>query len=139
LVLIITGVSIVLLYFLLAPVDWVGSKDVEVRFLVVDRQTSKAIEGASITFYEEIGRPVRTIESDSRGTAAIRVKCTTSGRGNAVWGTSHVYFPEWFFEVSKEGYKKRHLERLGRPPEIRMENDARPETIMVELVPSHSQ
>jgi hypothetical protein len=83
---------------------WTGSKDVELRFLVVDAQTRAPIEGASVMLSrpgKDYGREVKT---GPDGAASLTVSCWTACKSSFFEYSGSVMFWDWEINVSKDGY-----------------------------------
>jgi hypothetical protein len=110
-------------------VDWLGSTDLEIEFVITDADSGQPVEAAELLVYEYGGfyREAQaerefTLTADSEG--IIRSVChddwcigKTSGL--RFTDTYHVYLPEWRLQVSAPGYEASNRVWLRELPEGR--------------------
>jgi hypothetical protein len=114
---------------------WIGSRDVELQFVVVDKGTGQPIEGATISLYGGYeSDPPLTLHTGLDGTAKKVVTCRSGGRETLFTSSSHVSFGNWGLEITKDGYRGTgRLELAQFTGESRDGDDATPPPIRVEL------
>ncbi|WP_010586814.1 hypothetical protein [Schlesneria paludicola] len=111
----ITGmlvVATILLLPLLQGVRWVGRTDLEVRFLLTDRETGQPIPNATIHVRTGPGgfcrdRETRefTIVTDAHGNAKqMCEECMCSGSRSTFENTYNVHLPRWRFYATAIDY-----------------------------------
>jgi hypothetical protein len=114
---------------------WTGSKDVRLRFLVVDAKTRAPIQGASVVLYHLGGDDGREVKTGPNGAANLTIPCMTAGRSSLFEYSGSVTFWEWRISVSKERYAgPDKVELLYWTGEGRDINSPDPPPIRVELM-----
>ena len=85
---------------------WIGSQEVELRFVVVDADTGAPVEGATVLVSRQYRTEERPAEARTGpdGTARVVIDCTTAGRSGLFVNDGSADFGAWQFEVLKDGY-----------------------------------
>ena len=107
------AVGLLLLYLALSSVQtiaWVGSKDLEVEFVIADAGTGRPVPGAAVQFYNPhpsslCGEEYREAEfrrsADEGGRVRLLCRqCMCSGHKNWYEDTFSIHLPEWYFVVT---------------------------------------
>jgi hypothetical protein len=121
----VAAVGLLSLFFLLSSlrtIAWVGSKDLEVEFVVSDAGTGQPIPGALVRFYNPHPSGLcggeyreaqfsRVADGDGRITLFCR-ECMCSGQQNWHRDTFAIHVPAWYILVSATGYEASELAEL---------------------------
>jgi hypothetical protein len=117
-----------------------GTRDIELRFVVVDATTGAPLRGVKVYLlgpkavrdYLVAEWPFHEGQTDAEGRVTLVAECRTSGKLNAFETTDVVHFSPWQFVAWLEGYVRAGPEFVGqytgwerpfsdRPPPIRIE------------------
>ena len=107
---------------------WIGSKDLEIIFVVTDAETGRAIPDASIDIMSdgESSKDARsdgefTLKTDSTGTARtvrLEIPCCGEQSGLRLTDTVSPYLPLWSFRTTSPGYVPSDRSNLNTPDHI---------------------
>jgi hypothetical protein len=117
-----------------AWMDWVGSTDVEVEFIVTEATTGQSIENAKIVItsedrdYREGEEKQFQLETNPEGKAQQMCHCLCSGNisGLCITQSRVINLPWWYFQASASGYRPseraclhgpeyaKQIQRIGR-------------------------
>ncbi len=105
-------------------IQWVGSIDLEVHFIVTDEDTRIPIENAKIDvnpyggLYDERDKQRFTLLADREGVAMRLCQngtCAGTRSGLRLTDTHYVYPPCWRFQATAPGYETGEWTDLGNP------------------------
>jgi hypothetical protein len=102
----VIGLGACLLFNATRVMVWDGSKDVEMRFIVVDGEADVPVPGAKVAVYDEELKQTQETHTDESGQAKVNLQCLASGRSGLFVNSASVYFGNWQLRVTKEGYKE---------------------------------
>jgi hypothetical protein len=134
----------------LSTVKWVGSRDLAVRFVVVDGATGHPVPEAAVQIEQAKSSRCETempeefvLATDGNGTAAKTVKrCMTFGSRGLFEDTYYSHVPRWTFHVRADGYQPSRSWNLEEPEFarlVRRGENASELTVRIELSSDVSQ
>jgi hypothetical protein len=121
-------------------IAWVGSTDLEIKFIITDADTGQPIESAQVAvhseggFYREHEEPDFTLVTDGEGIArrvCHRSMCFGTQSLLRFTNTFAVHLPWWHFSVSAPGYETNDLVYLNVPEYRRQVERGRPGATLI--------
>jgi hypothetical protein len=95
-------------------IHWVGSRKVDIRFIVADELSGKPIAGAKIFVHQESSPSCDncadttdfTLTAGADGTVLFQCgDCTSAGTIGPGIDTYSIHLPQWYFRASAKGYR----------------------------------
>jgi hypothetical protein len=106
-------------------IHWVGSKDLDIRFLVAAAESGRPIEGAQISVHQECsslcencaGHTDFELTAGTDGTAVYHCgACMCGGTKGPSIDTFFIHLPSWYFWASADGFEASAITYLDELP-----------------------